>query len=231
MRIPLVLSFGFVLFLSGCASNVSSVTDESALRVIDRTQPGRTYAQAGPSTAVKPVASFGISMYPRSAWAAGLRQPTKMTPMGKITRVTIHHEGRDEANNMTAQKDVIVRLRATCMSHRNYRGWSDIGYHFAIDRAGRIWECRSLAYQGAHADGANGGNIGIEVLGNFDVQSPTAAQKQALETLVQKLCARYDVPLGRIYTHRELCNTECPGRNLQAYVNQMRRELRATASR
>ena len=26
----------------------------------------------------------------------------------------------------------------------------DVGYHYAVDRAGRVWECRPLTWQGAH---------------------------------------------------------------------------------
>ena len=44
--------------------------------------------------------------------------------------------------------------------------------------------------------------------------------------------AQYSIPSSRIYTHREvkekygLGSTDCPGKNLQPYVNQLRQDFR-----
>ena len=74
---------------------------------------------------------------------------------------------------------------------------------FAIDRAGRVWECRPLAYQGAHVRGHNDGNIGILVMGNFDVQRPSPAQVRALGGHVNALCLSYGIPKRQVHTHRQ----------------------------
>ena len=44
---------------------------------------------------------------------------------------------------------------------QKYEGWGDVGYNYMIGPGGQIYECRSLAYDGAHVAGHNAGNIGI----------------------------------------------------------------------
>ena len=45
------------------------------------------------------------------------------------------------------------------------RGWSDAGYHFLIDRNGRVGPGRPLERIGAHVVGHNTGTIGICLFG------------------------------------------------------------------
>ena len=74
--------------------------------------------------------------------------------------------------------------------HVNHNGWADIGYHFAVDRAGRVWSCRPLVWQGAHVKDRNEGNIGVLVLGNFEIERPTSAQLNALAIHLKTLATR-----------------------------------------
>jgi len=70
----------------------------------------------------------------------------------------------------------------------------------------------------------NEGNIGILVMGNFELQEPTAAQVVSLSRVLSDLRRTYAIPGGRIYTHREWSDarTLCPGRALQPVVSEMR---------
>jgi N-acetyl-anhydromuramyl-L-alanine amidase AmpD len=99
----------------------------------------------------------------------------------------------------------------------------DIGYHFIIDRAGRIWEGRPLIYQGAHVKDENEHNLGIMTLGNFDRQSPTTAQLMTLQHMLAYLRHQYSVPVSKVYTHQELNPTACPGLHLQPRIVAMRK--------
>jgi hypothetical protein len=102
------------------------------------------------------------------------------------------------------------------------RKWADIAYHFAVDRAGRVWQARPLAYQGAHVHGHNGHNLGIVLLGNFQIQSPSAAQLTALMAFIDFTRRLYKIPLNQIFTHGELGQTDCPGQLLQAFMDRTR---------
>jgi hypothetical protein len=61
-------------------------------------------------------------------------------------------------------------------------------------------------------------NLGVLVLGNFDLQQPTPQALASLDSFVAAQMRRYRVPLSRVYTHQELRPTACPGRNLQRYM-------------
>ncbi len=84
-----------------------------------------------------------------------------------------------------------------------------------MDPQGRVWEGRPIALQGAHVKIANPRNMGILVLGNFEVERPTEQATSAVERFIVEQMRLHRVPASQIYTHRELAATACPGRNLQ----------------
>lgn len=158
----------------------------------------------------------------RSAWTSAEPRLSDIDMMNGVSRITIHHEGSPEPVLFSGYQATAHRLEMIRRSHVGYRGWADIGYHYIIDRAGRVWEGRPVIYQGAHVRNHNPHNIGVMLMGNFELQQPTQAQLAALEKLVTDLRHIYDVPVNRIYTHGELVATRCPGTNLQVRVNRMR---------
>lgn len=149
-----------------------------------------------------------------------------VTAMEPINRITIHHEGWTPIN-FTDADAAAERLDLIRKSHIQRLGAGDIGYHYIIDRAGRLWQGREATYQGAHVRSNNENNLGVMVLGNFEVQAPTDAQLATLRDTLTKLIRQYRVSANRVYTHRELNPTDCPGANLQPRTV----TLRAEASR
>ncbi len=168
----------------------------------------------------------------RSKWAETAPIKSRLSPMGKITRVTVHHEGMgvEEEASLDAVKESLCTIQK---SHLNRLHAGDIGYHYIIDCSGRIWEGRPIEYQGAHAgdSGLNRGNIGVVLMGNFNIQKPKPAQVASLRVLLNYLMATYDVGVSHLYTHGELKPTDCPGRYLQTEVDRFRGELRAVAKK
>lgn len=165
--------------------------------------------------------------YQRAAWTRAQPRQSNINAMNGIRRITLHHEGFPDpftATSRTASAERVERIRA---SHTN-RGWADIGYHYIIDRGGRVWEGRPVRYQGAHVGGHNEHNIGVMCLGNFDIQSPSEAQVDSLQKVVRLLRRRHNVPENEIHTHRELGPTACPGRNLQPRITAMRHNRQFT---
>jgi len=162
-----------------------------------------------------------VTIIPRSTWRAA---PTlaNVNPMTKIRRITVHHTG--EVWDQRSFDATAARIRAIQRSHQHDRNWADVGYHFLIDSAGRIWEGRGLTYQGAHAGNfeLNRGNVGISLLGNFDLQRLNPRQTGALTALIGYLCHEYGLTNRQIATHRELKATACPGSRLQRFVDQLR---------
>ena len=128
----------------------------------------------------------------RSTWASGHPVPSLMRRMTRIRYITVHHDGmRPFLGNH--QRDAAARLEAIRRGHRG-SNWGDIGYHYAVDRSGTVWEARPLVFQGAHVKDHNEGNIGVVVLGNFDEQRPTNAQIEGLRRHVTQLMRTYHIP-------------------------------------
>ena len=154
---------------------------------------------------------------------------SRMDRMTTIRSITVHHDGMDTFYE-TQPRAVAARIELIRQRHRA-RGWGDIGYHFVVDRAGRVWEARPLRYQGAHVRDHNPGNIGVVVLGNFDLQSPSSTQLEALRRHVAALIQAYNVPISRVHTHQEWAATACPGRGLQHFMDAVRNDGRLLAVR
>ena len=213
--------FGLTL-LAGCATGESArrrreFRDREPLQdmPVATDLDWRPHAPELGSTSSVPVpAPSGI--IPRSAWTRESPRVYLADPMVGISRITVHHDGMDPFTS-SSRADAVDRLELIRRSHVN-KGWADIGYHFVIDPAGRIYEARPLALQGAHVKDNNEHNLGVMMLGNFDRQSPTPAAAAALAAFVRGQMARYSVDHRRVYTHQELRPTACPGTSLQSYM-------------
>ncbi len=218
-RAFLAASFFGALGLSGCQQSLRTSQGLPSPAWPSHSLPAP--APSAPAPLPEPVASQTLALpsgvLARSQWAKGGPAPTKMTRMLPVRYITVHHC----AGPVFTEDDLgstKVRLESIRRYHRESLGWGDIGYHFAVDRAGRIWQCRSLAWQGAHVADHNEGNIGVVVLGDFDQQQPSPAQVAALEQHLRTLMRAYGVPVSRVKTHQEWAPTACPGRNLQRYM-------------
>lgn len=168
-----------------------------------------------------PTQTYGI--IPRSCWAGGGPDLRRVDAMNGVSLITFHHSGDPKPFYATDYGETAVHLEYVRQYHRS-RKFQDIGYHFAIDRAGRVWQLRSLRYEGQHVRYNNEHNIGVVVLGNFDLQAPTQAQKDKIKQFGLLLRKQYSLPASRIKTHQEIVSTACPGRNMQPYMVQVRRQ-------
>lgn len=173
----------------------------------------------------------------RASWSPATPIASKLDPMEKIYRLTVHHSAiylRDTSITTCA-----AQIKHIQRDHMNPdRGYADIGYHFLIDPAGRIWEGRDLRWQGAHARGENNrGNIGICLLGNFmrgrEGQRPTTAQLASLRQLIGDLSGHYAIANDQIHCHKDFVKTDCPGPLLASQVQEIAQSLRTqpTAAR
>ena len=163
----------------------------------------------------------------RSSWTKQVPKPWILKPASGFDRVTVHHSGGNE-NGSVKDEDVVADLEGICVDHKT-RGYGDIGYHFVVDRRGVVWETRSLAYDGAHVSGQNENNIGVMLLGNYETQTVTAKQQKTLQILIEALRDKYQIKRHRLYGHRDLGKSVCPGSNLYKYVERLRKPDGAAA--
>ncbi len=173
-----------------------------------------------------------VAIVRRGSWGSAAARPRAMVPMEAPDRITVHHSA------MWTSPDLVTTcklVRSFQRYHMNQLGWGDIGYHYLIDRTGKVIEGRELRWQGAHAgDGiANQRNIGICLLGNFQpgtkerVQRPSTKQLYSLELLVTSLSDMHGIPVASVFTHAEVHPkgpgaTKCPGMYLTPFVRQLR---------
>lgn len=159
----------------------------------------------------------------RKAWGAA---PPKeeYTPMIPV-RITVHHTvGAQPLDLEDGLQEMILIQRF----HQQGRGWNDIGYHFLIDGAGRIYQGRPETMYGAHVRSLNKGNVGISLMGRFHEprsQNPTPAQFDSLVALSRWLTRAYGIDPATIAGHRDLGRTACPGDTLYPRLPDLRRAL------
>ena len=112
-------------------------------------------------------------------------------------------------------------LRIMQHYHMDIRGWSDIGYNWAVCNGGFVYELRGLRVQGAHARGYNRTHTGIVWLGGHkehgDVK-PTQDAFDAIAWLLENVVLAGSEVLG----HREVSAKGCPGDEIFAWVKQYR---------
>ncbi len=191
----------------------------------------------------------------RHAWAQG-RGPVAPPAYGDVRMGFIHHS--DGSNSYSAAQVPQV-IRSVYDFHVYTRGWNDIGYNFAIDRFGRIWEARwggiDQPVVGAQAGGYNLESFGAVVLGTYTSVEPSAASVKALEYLFAWKLALHGVPaygdvtvevdpsdafytrfkpgqhvtLPRIAGHRDGDETTCPGNDLYARIPAIRTVVKRLA--
>lgn len=186
-------------------------------------KPKPTIAAAPQPASVDETVGAAPGVIPRSAWTSAPIITSRCSSMGGINKITIHHAAID-SSNLQSSDDVKRRLASIRNEHVNRKPepFADIGYHFVIDPQGRVWEGRPLKFQGAHVADRNENNMGIMLLGDFTKQQPTTAQINSMDAFVAKQMQRYGIAVGKVYTHRELGKSACPGANLQRYMDRTR---------
>lgn len=205
----------------GLPADTPGVRDVIAFTPPPRPAPPPEREDAGPPPRLPP---YKLAIIPRSSWGPMAPRRNRLVAMGQPFRITVHHSAHDAAAGIEARGECAALIRAIQHHHVVNRGWGDIGYHYIVDGAGRVWQGRSMAFQGAHAgDGeANRGNIGIVVEGNFNHQAPTRTQIQALKSLIHHLRAKYGIPAWQVHGHDHYRPTECPGRYLSRILPSIR---------
>ncbi|MCX5198836.1 peptidoglycan recognition protein [Streptomyces sp. NBC_00249] len=149
----------------------------------------------------------------------------------------VHHTA---SGNNYACKDAPAVLRSLYRYHVVSEGWRDIGYNFAVDRCGTVYEGRAGGVAkpvlGAHTMGFNTDSMGVAVIGSF---ASTAPPKEAVDAVARLTAWKLglfgmdprakttlksgggnlyakgrNIKMNVISGHRDGFATECPGRLL-----------------
>ncbi|WP_299541925.1 peptidoglycan recognition protein [uncultured Streptomyces sp.] len=211
-------------------------TEAEAAQETRTGQEGST--EAAGALAAKPYIGPRPRIVTRKGWGADEKLREKnFAYTSTVKAAFVHHSAT--GNNYTCAQAPSV-LRGIYRYHVKSNGWRDIGYNFAVDKCGNIYEGRAggvtKAVLGAHTLGFNSNSTGIAVLGSYGSTNPPAAAVNGVAkltawklglfganpkgkvTLVSGGSNKYKkgkkVKLNVISGHRDGYATECPGARL-----------------
>jgi putative cell wall-binding protein len=155
--------------------------------------------------------------------------PTWFAAPGGLKGAVVHHTVN--SNNYDTPAEAMQAIRNDQEYHQEGRGWCDIGYNFLVDKWGNIYEGADRSIEqpiiGAHAAGTNTGTVGVSMIGTFSDVAPPAAMLSGVSQIAAFRLAHYGIDpstsatfttstgarktLPRIFGHRDVGATECPG--------------------
>ncbi|MFH8495608.1 peptidoglycan recognition protein [Streptomyces coeruleorubidus] len=207
--------------------------EEPDIEEPDIDEPATVEPAAGGPNAERPAVTS------RSGWGADeslVKDPPTYTTDTKA--MFVHHTAG--TNDYTCAESASV-VRGVFLYHVRSNGWNDIGYHFVVDKCGKIFEGRAGGIDkpvlGAHTYGFNTGTSSISVLGDYNKTTANTAVRESVAKVAAWKLGLYGIdPTGtvvltagadngkykagqkatlpRISGHRDGYPTECPGRHL-----------------
>lgn len=138
--------------------------------------------------------------------------------MLKFDKITVHCSATKPSMNTTIED--IRRWHTDPKPKGN--GWSDIGYHYVIERNGKIRKGRPIDRDGAHVRGHNEFNIGVCLVGGMSEDGKpefnyTFSQIDMLAHLLIHLKHEYGNDI-EVLGHNDLDpNKTCPNFNVKAW--------------
>jgi hypothetical protein len=175
---------------------------------------------------------------PSSQWRKGLPDPKLGRVTSEVNHCIIHHS----AGN-TADTNYTNIIRNIYLLHTESNGWDDIGYNYVVAGNGQIYNGRDPQgagdednIQGAHFCAKNSGTMGICLLGNYEIDTPSTSLIQSVEKLLtwklykENLSAKDSSIhpqngskyLATIGQHKDGCPTLCPGKNTTNLITDIR---------
>jgi len=96
------------------------------------------------------------------------------------------------------------------------KGWPGIGYHFLIDKEGKVYQTNRLDTISYNVALTNTKVLGIAVIGNYETKNLNTKQKRSLTELVKLLRAL--VGNKPVVGHNKFRATLCPGKYITEYI-------------
>lgn len=167
----------------------------------------------------------------RESWGAAPARE-ELLKTHTLSGIVVHHTDTQQNFNKSLESKLrslqsfSQRPGVLDGSKKRKPAWGDVPYHYYIDVEGRIGEGRALKFKGDSNTGYDTtGFIQIAVEGRFEKEKPTAEQLSALQNLVAWLVWSHGISPEKISSHNDHASTDCPGKNLKPFVEDLRRRL------
>lgn len=140
--------------------------------------------------------------------------------------ITIHHAGElwhygDDPQAFVQKMQIWGQNRPKLEKPPRDTYWPDLPYHFLIAPDGRIFQGRPVNYEPeSNTKYPLNGNIGVEMMGDFNVQRPSIEQLTACAALTAWLMQEHKIEINKIRTHQDVApgQTDCPGKDFYRYI-------------
>lgn len=201
---------------------------------------GRLAASVRPAArGVLPAAPAQPSIVSRAGWGADPKLMTWPVRRADLKAAVVHHTA---GSNTYTQAEAPSVVRGIYRYHAVERQWGDIGYNFLVDKWGRVYEGRTGSLSApagtmpvaAHAGGFNTGTLGISAMGDYTkVAVPQATMNAMADVIAWQFSragidastpsgitspgtnyTRRGINLPRIFGHRDVGQTTCPGNDI-----------------
>ncbi|MFT5250427.1 MAG: hypothetical protein ACI93P_002169, partial [bacterium] len=174
----------------------------------------------------------------RSCWDPDGTHPAQSNPSStNVTHIIVHHTG--DGVVFPSNTDYPEKVRFYWDLHVNTNDWSDIGYNWLIDRNGVIYEGRGDGVLGAHFSGMNGGTMGVALIGDFTLETPSTSALNSLQNLIAweatdksidilstSFHSSSGLTLNNVSGHLDGgSGTECPGTDLYSLLPSIRSNI------
>lgn len=175
----------------------------------------------------------------RACWDTNGTRPAQTSPSYTTpTHIIVHHTG--DGIVFPANTNYSEKIRYYWDLHVNTNGWSDLGYNWLIDRNGVIYEGRGNGVAGAHFSGHNAGTMGVCMIGDFTLESPSAKALTSLKNIISweatdknidvagaSYHASSGLNLNNVSGHKDGGATACPGTDLYNLLPSIRTSISA----
>lgn len=139
--------------------------------------------------------------------------------------ITIHHAGEfwkygSDPADFVKRMQVWGKNRPKLEKPPRDTFWPDLPYHFMIAPDGRIFEGRPVEYEPeTNTKYSVNGNIGVEMMGDFEKQRPSIEQIRSCVAITAWLCKQHHIDLEHVRTHMDAApnQTDCPGKDFYRY--------------
>lgn len=161
-----------------------------------------------------------MRVIPRSEWRAKHPDGQGAAPI-PAPECWLHHSVTATAGpNGTFAQDAANIRAIEAVGHQRF-GYG-ISYTWLITQSGRVFQGHSPARMGTHTGGRNSAARAICLVGNYDIDVPTAAQVQAIAWLLQEAKRQGWLRNARLNGgHRDLKATACPGARAYSLIPQI----------
>lgn len=132
-----------------------------------------------------------VELMDRDKWTSARRGGSYLSGK-KLEGTACHWPGTTtDKFGVESKSQVASRIASWRDYHVNGRGWSDIGYNFAVDQAGRVWDLRGLRRVGAHCASPRNQDANHEWIGVLfilgDEEEPTRNMINAFRYLREEI--------------------------------------------